>query len=77
MPFTSTCFALANLALCGCPFLAGFYSKDAILEETLIDSTNLMGLGLFFVATGLTARYSVRLAAVALTSPYKGKPLAN
>ena len=32
IPLTRTCINLANLALCGTPFLAGFYSKDLILE---------------------------------------------
>nr|WBV74578.1 NADH dehydrogenase subunit 5 [Timomenus komarovi] len=77
MPMTSACFVLANLALCGCPFLAGFYSKDAILDTALVEPLNTTGLFLFFVATGLTAGYSTRLVAMALTSNYKGKPLMN
>ncbi|WP_435326013.1 proton-conducting transporter transmembrane domain-containing protein, partial [Klebsiella pneumoniae] len=30
IPLTCICMNLANLALCGAPFLAGFYSKDLI-----------------------------------------------
>lgn len=61
MPFTSSCLNVANLALCGFPFLAGFYSKDVILEIVLISHINLFVFFLFFFSTGLTVRYSFRL----------------
>jgi NADH-ubiquinone oxidoreductase chain 5 len=32
MPFTSSCLMVSNFALCGMPFVAGFYSRDFILE---------------------------------------------
>jgi NADH-quinone oxidoreductase subunit L len=32
MPLTFLCFLAAALSLAGCPFTAGFYSKDAILD---------------------------------------------
>jgi NADH-ubiquinone oxidoreductase chain 5 len=32
MPFTSSSLIVSNFALCGMPFLAGFYSRDFILE---------------------------------------------
>lgn len=31
-PLVTVCMNLANLSLCGVPFLAGFYSKDLIVE---------------------------------------------
>lgn len=40
-PLTVTCINIANLALCGAPFLRGFYSKDLILEKSLASSTNM------------------------------------
>jgi len=61
MPFTIACLNVANLALCGLPFLAGFYSKDLILEIVLISQINLFVLFLFFFSTGLTVIYSFRL----------------
>nr|YP_009504365.1 NADH dehydrogenase subunit 5 [Graphomya rufitibia]AWX64112.1 NADH dehydrogenase subunit 5 [Graphomya rufitibia] len=61
MPLTSACFNVANLALCGMPFLAGFYSKDLILEMVLLSYMNMFSILLFFVSTGLTVSYSFRL----------------
>jgi NADH-ubiquinone oxidoreductase chain 5 len=31
-PLVGVCINLANLSLCGLPFLSGFYSKDIIVE---------------------------------------------
>nr|YP_010579980.1 NADH dehydrogenase subunit 5 [Chironomus transvaalensis]UZS77019.1 NADH dehydrogenase subunit 5 [Chironomus transvaalensis] len=61
MPMTISCLNVANLALCGFPFLAGFYSKDMILEMVLISELNLFSVFLFFFSTGLTVSYSFRL----------------
>jgi NADH-ubiquinone oxidoreductase chain 5 len=61
IPFTISCLNVANFALCGLPFLAGFYSKDLILETALISNINLFSLFLFFFSTGLTVMYSFRL----------------
>nr|AII41690.1 NADH dehydrogenase subunit 5 [Petrobiellus sp. 1 JZ-2014] len=62
MPLTSACFNIANLALCGMPFLAGFYSKDLILEMCMMTLSNILIFILLFVSTGLTVCYSFRLA---------------
>nr|YP_009772321.1 NADH dehydrogenase subunit 5 [Hydrotaea dentipes]QIT03202.1 NADH dehydrogenase subunit 5 [Hydrotaea dentipes] len=61
MPLTSSCFNVANLALCGMPFLAGFYSKDLILEMVSLSYINKFSFFLFFFSTGLTVCYSFRL----------------
>nr|URX53571.1 NADH dehydrogenase subunit 5 [Procryptotermes corniceps] len=61
MPFTSVCLGVSSFALCGMPFLAGFYSKDLILEMVSFSYVNLVGFILFFVSTGLTVCYSFRL----------------
>nr|YP_010037320.1 NADH dehydrogenase subunit 5 [Dacus trimacula]QQW48096.1 NADH dehydrogenase subunit 5 [Dacus trimacula] len=61
MPLTSGCFNVANLALCGMPFLAGFYSKDMILEIVSLNYINMFSFFLYFFSTGLTVCYSFRL----------------
>nr|YP_010895217.1 NADH dehydrogenase subunit 5 [Ornidia obesa]WJW73756.1 NADH dehydrogenase subunit 5 [Ornidia obesa] len=67
MPLTSSCFNVANLALCGMPFLAGFYSKDLILEMASLSMLNLFIYFLFFFSTGLTVCYSLRLVYYSMT----------
>jgi NADH-ubiquinone oxidoreductase chain 5 len=61
MPFTSVCLSVSRFALCGVPFLAGFYSKDLILEMVSLSYINFFGFILFFASTGLTVCYSFRL----------------
>ena len=61
IPNTFLCLNISNLALCGLPFLAGFYSKDLILEIVLIRPINIFSYFLFFFSTGLTVMYSFRL----------------
>nr|QOL00966.1 NADH dehydrogenase subunit 5 [Filchnerella sunanensis] len=61
MPLTSVCFNVSSLSLCGIPFLAGFYSKDLILELVSLSWINFLIFFLYFFSTGLTAAYSFRL----------------
>nr|APT41486.1 NADH dehydrogenase subunit 5 [Trichopygomyia trichopyga] len=67
MPMTVMCMSVANLALCGMPFLAGFYSKDLILEVVYSSSFNYMVFLLFVISTMLTVMYSFRLVYYSLT----------
>nr|DAZ87541.1 TPA_asm: NADH dehydrogenase subunit 5 [Trichosia splendens] len=61
MPITSCFLNIANLALSGMPFLAGFYSKDMILEYASLSYMNSLIFFFFFFSTGLTVSYSFRL----------------
>nr|VFU78873.1 NADH dehydrogenase subunit 5 [Proasellus spelaeus] len=66
MPMTAAFFNLANLALCGFPFLAGFYSKDMLMEVFLMNDINIMTMSLVCLAVGLSSVYSVRLSLLSL-----------
>merc|ERR1711950_27897 len=57
--FSISIIIIANIRLCGLPFLRGFYSKDLIIEILIIKGKNLF----FFImiGTSLTVIYSCRL----------------
>nr|UKG18969.1 NADH dehydrogenase subunit 5 [Dendrolimus punctatus] len=61
IPMTSLCLNISNMALCGIPFLAGFYSKDMILEMISFSNLNLLIFFLYYISTGLTVFYTLRL----------------
>ena len=80
MPLTAICTIIGNLALTGFPFLAGFFSKDAILE--IAYTSSIFGhvvyiLGVF--AACLTVIYSFRAIYFVLyhTSTSIFKPAIN
>nr|YP_010397597.1 NADH dehydrogenase subunit 5 [Boreoheptagyia zhengi]UQJ73675.1 NADH dehydrogenase subunit 5 [Boreoheptagyia zhengi] len=75
MPFTTSCLNVANLALCGMPFLAGFYSKDLILEMVSLSYINMFSFFLYFFSTGLTVCYSFRLVYYSLTGDFNTSAL--
>ena len=76
-PITSSSILVASLALCGTPFLSGFYSKDLILEILTFNPINLLIFIIFAAATILTTAYSVRLALSLLWSSSSFSPLHN
>lgn len=46
LPFTRGIINIANIALCGFPFLAGFYSKDLILERASNHPIRIIFIGI-------------------------------
>jgi len=61
LPVISVFFISASLALCGFPFLSGFYSKDLILEIFFRGHINIFILLVVFISTIFTLTYSIRL----------------
>nr|YP_010478312.1 NADH dehydrogenase subunit 5 [Nesophrosyne sp. 17 GMB-2012]UVI59756.1 NADH dehydrogenase subunit 5 [Nesophrosyne sp. 17 GMB-2012] len=70
LPLTSSCFNIANMSLCGFPFLSGFYSKDFIVEVGVFNGLNMFYMTLFYMGLGLTALYSIRLIYYTLVVSY-------
>nr|YP_009558820.1 NADH dehydrogenase subunit 5 [Nanosesarma minutum]QBA83268.1 NADH dehydrogenase subunit 5 [Nanosesarma minutum] len=70
MPLSVAYMTVANLALCGFPFLAGFYSKDMILEVMFMSWMNFISFLLYVLSTGLTVNYTMRLVYYSLNGDY-------
>jgi len=72
MPITYVTFLIGSLALCAIPPLAGFYSKDTIIEAVGLSTTPGGSYAYFCVVIGAmcTAIYSFR----ALFMTFHGKP---
>nr|YP_009441009.1 NADH dehydrogenase subunit 5 [Tagiades litigiosa]ARJ31545.1 NADH dehydrogenase subunit 5 [Tagiades vajuna] len=70
IPLTSLCMNISNLALCGIPFLAGFYSKDLILDMVMMSNLNILIFYLYYFSTGLTMFYTIRLLMYLMLNDY-------
>ncbi len=75
LPYSVRIFLVANLSLCGVPFLTGFFSKDLILEILIIRDINFFIFFLAMLATALTVVYSVRLAYLIFFNSLNSEPI--
>nr|AIW06151.1 NADH dehydrogenase subunit 5 [Gaeana maculata] len=70
MPLTSTMMNIANLSLCGIPFMSGFYSKDLIIEVMSSNNINLIIIMMMYMGIGMTSYYSARLTLYSMNMNY-------
>lgn len=76
LPFTYLSLLIASIAILGLPFLAGFYSKDMLLELALVRFTldSLFVYTLAVLAALFTAIYSLRLLLLVFLKNYFSFP---
>lgn len=77
IPVATSCITLANLALCGFPFIAGFYSKDLIIESAINIQNNLFLVSLSLFRLGLTSFYSLRFSLVVIWGASAGPAISK
>lgn len=77
-PLNMTIFNIANLSLCGIPFIAGFYSKDAIVETFFANSNMpIFRRTVLLIRVCITAAYTTRLRLYTLWTPPKRTTYQN
>lgn len=76
-PLTITTIVLAKLALIGFPFIAGFFSKDLIIEICLFRRLNCFLFTVLILATILTLTYSLRFIFILFRRRRRHTPLLN
>ncbi len=70
MPITATTFLIGNLAICGIPPFAGFWSKDEILGLTFAANPVLWLIG--WLTAGITAFYMFRMYFSTFEGKFRG-----
>ncbi|MGB0561151.1 MAG: NAD(P)H-quinone oxidoreductase subunit 5 [Spirulinaceae cyanobacterium] len=71
MPVTATAFLIGNLAICGIPPFAGFWSKDEILGLTFGANPALWLVG--WLTAGITAFYMFRMYFLTFEGQFRGE----
>nr|YP_009244879.1 NADH dehydrogenase subunit 5 [Amynthas morrisi]AMO26977.1 NADH dehydrogenase subunit 5 [Amynthas morrisi] len=77
MPTTTSCFMLANMSLCGAPFMSGFYSKDMIVESSIFYQHNSIMLIIILFTVSLTSFYTMRFSLTTIWGPSNCGPFMH
>jgi len=65
-PWSLLCIVVSSLSMCGCVFLSGWATKDAVFEAMFNWRIPCASLFLFYICIGLTIVYSCRLTLLAV-----------
>ncbi|MEG4814095.1 NAD(P)H-quinone oxidoreductase subunit 5 [Microcoleus sp. K5-D4] len=74
MPITASCFLIGNLAICGIPPFAGFWSKDEILASAFAANPALWAVS--WLTAGMTAFYMFRMYFSTFEGEFRGNDSA-
>jgi NADH-quinone oxidoreductase subunit L len=71
-PFAFWSMTIATLSICGVPPLAGFFSKDAVVYDTLLRGHPVL-YGVGVITAGITAYYMFRMIFITFFGEYRGE----
>jgi len=76
-PISVASLIIANISLIGFPFIAGFFSKDLIIEIVLFNKINILIFVSLLISTIYTLLYSIRFIYNLFYSSTNNKPLST
>nr|AXP84550.1 NADH dehydrogenase subunit 5 [Perumytilus purpuratus] len=71
LPITSAIMVVASFSLCGIPFMSGFFSKDLIIEMSMMCTLDVWAYLIMLLGVSFTSLYSIRIVISVLFSMNK------